>query len=163
MFNLTHTIIDGLTLSTLASFILIVTLWINPRLYLQDYPKAIQEQVEPKTSREKRLGLLMGIPFLALLTAVPLWSTIRLEREGVEIFWMLWLNAFGVVFLFNLVDWLVLDWLMFCRLTPRFLVIPGTEGSPAYKDYFFHFRAFLVGTILSVVTGLVLAALVWLF
>ena len=163
MFNLFHTLIDGLILSALVSGVLIVTLWINPRLYLQDYPKAIQEQVEPKTSREKRLGLIMGIPFLALLTAVPLWSTIRLERGGVETFWMLGLNAFGVVFIFNLVDWLVLDWLMFCRLTPRFLVIPGTEGSPAYKDYLFHFRAFLVGTILSVAAGLVLAALVWLF
>lgn len=163
MFNLFHTLIDGLILSVLASIVLTGALWLNPRLYLQDYPRAIQEQVEPKTTREKRLALVMGIPFLALLTAVPLWSTIRLERLGVEPFWMLWLNAFGVIFIFNLVDWLLLDWLLFCRLTPRFVVIPGTEGSPAYKDYFFHFRAFLVGTMLSVVSGLVLAALVWLF
>ena len=163
MFNLFHTLIDGLILATLTSIVLIGSLRLNPRLYLQDYPRVIQEQVEPKTTREKRLGLVMGIPFLALLTAVPLWSTIRLERLGVETFWMLWLNAFGVVFIFNLVDWLLLDWLMFCRLTPRFVVIPGTEGSPAYKDYFFHFRAFLVGTMLSVVAGLVLAALVWLY
>ena len=60
----------------------------------------------------------MGIPFLALLTAIPLWSTIQLERGGVETFWMLGLNAFGVVFIFNLVDWLLLDWLMFAGSRP---------------------------------------------
>jgi hypothetical protein len=61
---------------------------------------------------------------------------------------------------FNIVDWLLLDWLMFCTLTPRFLVIPGTEGMSAYKDYGFHFRGFLKGCVFSVLAGLVIAAIV---
>jgi hypothetical protein len=49
------------------------------------------------------------------------------------------------VFVFNVVDWLILDWFMFCTLTPRLVVIPGSEGLAAYKDYGFHFRGFLHG------------------
>ena len=40
MFKLSHTLIDGLILSALASAVLIVTLLFNPRLYLQDYPES---------------------------------------------------------------------------------------------------------------------------
>jgi hypothetical protein len=54
----------------------------------------------------------------------------------------------------------LLDWLIFCTITPKFAVIPGTEGSEAYKDYGYHFRASITGTILSVVGGLVIAGIV---
>jgi hypothetical protein len=49
---------------------------------------------------------------------------------------------------------------MFCFITPNFLIIPGTEGMQAYKDYVYHFRAFLIGTILSIAAGLVIAGIV---
>ena len=105
-----------------------------------------------------------GIPILLLLVVVPLISTLTLKRQGGDevSFMQLSLNAFGVVFIFNLVDLLVLDWLLFCTITPGFMAIPGTEGDPAYKDYGFHFRAFLVGTLLSIVAGLVIGGIVML-
>lgn len=37
-----------------------------------------------------------------------------------------------------------MDWLIFCTITPRFLVIPDTEGNPGYKNYKFHLNG-LVG------------------
>ena len=52
---------------------------------------------------------------------------------------------------------------MFCAITPKFLVIPGTEGMAAYKDYGYHFRASLIGTVIAGVTGLGIAGLVTLF
>jgi hypothetical protein len=72
------------------------------------------------------------------------------------------IHAFGVIFVYNLIDWLILDWLIFCTITPGFLVIPGTEGMVEYKDYKFHFRGFLVGTGLSIFAGLIIGALVLL-
>jgi len=162
MIYLTRTLTDGALLSALASIYLLGVFLIKPRLFLQDYPRAIQEQVPPKTERERRQSLIVGIPFLILLAAVPIISTLTLKRQGGEelTFLHLSLNAFGVVFIFNLVDLLVLDWLFFCTITPRFMVIPGTEGDPAYKDYRFHFRAFLVGTLLSLVAGLIIGGIV---
>ena len=162
MLNSGMTILAGAVLSVSASLFLIGILRFNPRLFLQDYPEDIQNQVPPKTTKEKRQSLVVGIPFLFLLVAVPFISTLTLKHQSGEAisFLPLFLNAFGVVFIFNLVDLLLLDWLMFCFITPSFLIIPGTEGMKGYKDYAYHFRAFLKGTILSVVAGLVIAGIV---
>ena len=162
MLNLGMIILYGTVLSVIASIFLIGVLRFNPRLFLQDYPEDIQKQVPPKTAKEKRQSLVVGIPFLFLLIAVPFVSTLTLKQQGGEAisFLSLFLNAFGVMFIFNLVDLLLLDWLMFCFITPSFVIIPGTEGMKEYKDYGYHFRAFLKGTILSVVAGLVIAGIV---
>jgi hypothetical protein len=164
MIDLTKILIDGAILSFLASAALLLIVSINPRLMLQDYPKDIQASVPPKTPEEDRLSKILGIPFIVLLLAVPLISTFSLDAQsgGNAPFIALFANAFGVAFIFNLVDWLILDWLLFCTLTPKFLVIPGTEGHPGYKNYFFHFRGFLIGTVFSAVAGLIFAGIVYL-
>lgn len=161
MLDLTRILIDGAILSGLASLILLGTLWLNPRIFLQDYPDDVKAQAPPKTPQEKRLSLLLGIPFLLLLAAVPLISTLALKAEGVSGFAELFLNAFGVALVFNLVDWLILDWLLFCTLTPSFLVIPGTEGMAGYKDYGYHFRGFLTGCLFSAAAGIIIAAIAY--
>ncbi len=163
MFNLGKTILDGFLLSIIASFLLIVSLYINPRTFLQDYPKDIQAKVPPKTLSERRMSLLLGIPFLLVLILVPFFSTLTLKQQNGESssFIALFVNAFGVAFIFNLVDWLLLDWLMFCTITPKFVVIPGTEGMASYKDYGFHFRGFIIGTLLSAIGALVIAGIVF--
>jgi hypothetical protein len=164
MIDLTKILIDGAILSILASLSLLLIIRINPRLMLQDYPKDIQASVPPKTPEEDRLSRLLGIPFIALLLAIPLVSTFSLDAQngGDASFTALFANAFGVAFIFNLVDWLILDWLLFCTITPKFLVIPGSEGHPGYKNYYFHFRGFLIGTVFSALAGLVFAGIVYL-
>lgn len=164
MLSIHRIILDGALLSIIASLLILVSLRINPRMWLQDYPPDIQDKVPPKTEREKRQSLIIGIPFLLVLAAVPFISTLTLNRQsgGGASFLQLFVNASGVVFVFNLVDLLLLDWLMFCTITPKFLVIPGTEGMEGYKDYYYHFKASLTGTVLSVVAGLVMAGIVWL-
>jgi hypothetical protein len=70
------------------------------------------------------------------------------------------LRAAGVLFLFNLVDWLILDWLIICTITPSFVVLPGTEGMAGYKNYWMHFKGFLIGTVLSMLVGLIATGIV---
>jgi hypothetical protein len=155
-------LLDGAVLSAIASLFLVAVLRFNPRLFLQDYPEDIQNKVPPKTEKERRQSWVVGIPFLILLVAVPFISTLTLKRQsgGDASFLHLFLNAFGVTFVFNLVDLLLLDWLVFCTMTPRFVLVPGTEGMAGYKDYAYHFRASVKGTILCVVGGLAIAGLV---
>jgi len=69
------------------------------------------------------------------------------------------LNVFGILSVFNAVDLLLIDWLVFCAITPRFLVIKGTEGMAGYKDYLFHLKGFATGTVLAAGAGAALAAL----
>ena len=164
MIDLTRTIIHGAVLSLITSAFITITLYFVPRIWLQDYPQDIQDKVPPKTAQEKKLSLLLGIPFLILLFVVPFVSTLMLKRQsphGLSFFHAL-INAFGIVFIFNLVDWLLLDWLIFCTITPQFVVIPGTEGAEGYKDYGFHFRGFLIGTVFSAIAGGVIGGLVLL-
>jgi hypothetical protein len=157
---ITKILIDGAILSSLASIWLILTLRVNPRIFLHDYPAKIQEKVPKKTEAERRLSYVFGVPFMLLLLLGSFFSTLSLKEHGNVHFLPLWLNAAGVVFVFNLVDWLILDWLLFCTLTPHFLVIPGSEEMAEYKDYGFHFRGFLHGTVYSVLGGLVIAGIV---
>lgn len=146
----------------LANLSLLGLVLYNPRLMLQDYPPAIQAIVPPKTVREKRLSTWLGMPFLVVLLLFPIYAAgLFLARSGGS-FLEVWLYAFGLFFAFNLWDLLVLDWLVFCTLTPRRFVIPGSEGHPAYKDYAFHFRGFLIGTVFSLVASLIAAPVAWL-
>src|SRR6266852_4254345 len=70
---------DGALLSVVASTYLLVLLRFNPRIFLRHYPKEIREIVPPKSEKERRmsilLGLLIGAPFIsALLWRPRLWE-----------------------------------------------------------------------------------------
>lgn len=136
----------------------------NPRLLLQDYPPAIQAVVPPRTEAERKLSIRLGLPFLLVLALYPFFAAFLFQSQGggQPGLLTLWLYAFSITFAFNLWDWLVLDWLVFCTLTPKAFVIPGSEGHPAYKDYLFHFRGFLIGTVFSAVLGLIVAGVLLL-
>jgi hypothetical protein len=97
-----------------------------------------------------------------LTAAFPLGAALVSKRAGGD-FLEAAVTSFGVVFLFNLIDWLLLDWLIFCTITPPFVVLPGTAGMSGYKDYGMHVRGFLVGSVLSAVIGIAVATIaVWM-
>ena len=106
----------------------------------------------------------MGLPFLLTLLVGPPVSTVllKLNMSPSPTFAQLFLHAFGLMFFFNLVDLLILDWLIFCAINPRWIVVPGTENAPEYKDYGYHLIAAAKGAVFSVLFGLVVARLVTL-
>ena len=159
MKTLSTILIYGIPGSVLISAVLLGMIWVNPRLMLQDYPKDVQAAVPPKAPEEKRQTLYWSFLFWLLLIGFPSASALSAKAAHAG-FLDLFLSAFGVLFVFNLVDWLILDWLIFCTITPRFAVLPGTEGMAGYKNYAMHFRGFVIGTVLSVVLGLIIAAIV---
>jgi hypothetical protein len=164
MLDVPRILTDGTILAAFASSLLLVSLRVNPRIWLHAYPRDIQGRVPPKSESERRQSLAFGLPFLLLLIAVPLASTFALKNRNpaAASFPSLAGHAFGVAFVFNVVDWLVLDWLLLCCVTPAFMVIPGSEGASGYKDYGFHFRGFLIGTLLSGIAGLLIGLSAWL-
>jgi len=147
---------DGALLSVAASTYLLVLMRFNPRIFVGHYPKEIRESVPPKSDKEGRmsilLGLLIGVPFASAL----LWRTATL---GSHSFWKLFAYVFGVLFIFNLVDLLILDWLIVCWFSPRWVILPGTEHIVIPKPYLHHFKGFLMGTVGLVFVGLAVAAL----
>lgn len=156
-------VIDGGVLSALAALIVLLSLRVNPRIWLNDFPPDIRSAVPPKTDAEKRQSLRWGLPLFAVLLGGPLVSCLLLERQvpAPASFLLLFVHAYVVAFLFNLVDLLIIDWLIICAFTPRWLVVAGTEGMAGYSDYRHHFRGFLVGCIASAVFALPAAALAY--
>ncbi|HEX2740847.1 MAG TPA: hypothetical protein VHM69_10385, partial [Rubrobacter sp.] len=85
-------------------------------------------------------------------------SALRLARIGDdEVFFAVFFGTFIMLLVFNLVDLLILDWLVFNTLRPGFVVLPGTEGARGYSDYGFHFRAFLKGVVGALVVSFIVA------
>ncbi|MFN8379569.1 MAG: nitroreductase [Anaerolineae bacterium] len=138
---------DGMVFALIGSVIVLSAMAYNPRLFLNkgDFPPDILAAVPPKTREEQRLAIVAGIPFLLAIIVAPLFSTWQFRHlaAGDVSLLVLALHAFGVIMVFNLFDLLVLDLLLFCTITPRFMVVPGTEGLAGYKDKRFHLRAHL--------------------
>jgi hypothetical protein len=61
----------------------------------------------------------------------------------------------------NVFDLLILDWLMFCTITPSFVVIKGTEGNRGYKNYRFHFVGFLKGILITFIICVITSTTLW--
>jgi hypothetical protein len=151
---------DGASLSVVASTYLLLLLRFNPRMFLRHYPKEIQEVVPPKSEKERRMSILLGVPLGLLFIGSTFASALlwRASAQGSPSFWELFAHAFCVFFLFNLVDLLILDWLIVCWYAPSWAILPGSEHIVMPKDYLYHFNGFLIGTVVSVIGGLAIAA-----
>ena len=149
----------GIPASLLLSGIILIMDLINPRLLLQSYPQDVQAAVPPATEREKRQTRWWAVPFWLVLVGFPFAAALA-AKAAHHGFLPLFLTAFGVLLLSDLVDWLILDWLIFCTITPRFAVLPGTEGMAGYKNYAMHFRGFMIGSVVSVIVSLIVAGII---
>lgn len=130
----------------------------NPRMMLQDYPRKIQDAVPPKTLEEKRLGILYAVPLVFILTGFPALVSWYYNKGGgfVDLFAGMW----GLMLVMNLFDLVIIDWAIFCGITPKFVVLPGTEGNQGYKDYWFHFVGFLKGVAITAALSAVVMGII---
>lgn len=156
MLNFAQIFIEGMLLSVFFCFVILGMLVYNPRLLLNDYPQSIRLSVPPKTPKETKLSKAIGTPFAALLVIAPFISTLYYDEIS---FIHTFLHPFLVFTIVSLVDLIVLDWLIFCLITPDFVVIPGTQGMKDYKNYRFHLIAFLKGTVVYGVLCIIVAGI----
>jgi hypothetical protein len=157
---LNRILIDGGILTAVVSTVLVLMLYFKPRMALSDYPEDVKAAVPPRTKEELSAGIILSIPLLILFIAYPLYSVWRVEfMLGYEItYWMAFAVIFGEYFMVSMFDLIVLDLLMFYTWTPKFLVLPGTEGFAGYKDYRPHVKAQLMtGNVMLIIFSALLA------
>ena len=157
----THAAGFGLVLSVTLFALLLVILRANAEILLSDYPPDIKAKWGPMTERTRRQRMpVVGILLVAIL-AVVAWSleTLPAFVAGDMTFGSAF-AYFAVMFgTFNVFDWLVID----CGMVywqPRFVVLPGTEGMAGYRNYWFHFRGFLIGVPLVLLGSALCAGIV---
>ena len=150
---LTGWLLEGLIYALVLGFMMTVSQLIHARIWLSDYPKSIQDAVPPLSQREKMAKRLLGIPFMFVMVGYPIFSSfiLRAAMGGAYNLWIGFAHMLVIFNTFNLFDLLVLDWLIFCFITPKYIVIDGTKGLAAYKDYGFHAKGALKGFGMSIV------------
>ncbi|CAA9549928.1 MAG: hypothetical protein AVDCRST_MAG88-692, partial [uncultured Thermomicrobiales bacterium] len=114
----------------------------------------------PMSPAAKRQGRILALPLLAVLLGGPALSTWRLRQrtEGHLAFASAFAHAYALLVVCNLVDLLVIDYLLLVRLRPSFAVLPGTAGMAAYDDLGFHVTGFGKGLGFGLVPS---AAIAW--
>jgi hypothetical protein len=75
-------------------------------------------------------------------------------------FWMAFLNVFVLLLLAVLGDLVILDWLIVSKITPEFVIIPGTEEAD-YKNFSHHYKAHLRAVVPLFLVCIVLAGILW--
>lgn len=139
---------------------------LSPRIWAYaDYPKSITDRVPPQTSREKKIGGVIMIPFFILVLGLPVLSTIMLEASygGVIPLLDAFLNVYGILLFGNISEVLIIDLLIVGTITPSFVVIPGTEDlrDTEYKAFRpHHAKSHIRAIIAMAVVGLVLAGVI---
>src|SRR6516162_6460183 len=153
-----HALAYGTVLSGILCALLLGLLWSNPEILLNDYPPDIQARYGPMSERSKRQRLPVAVLFGAVVLGVVAASfvEVRANSGGHIPFLTAFVHLFVMFSLFNLVDLLILDWPL-VAMRPSFIVLTGTEGLAGYKDYGFHFRGLLIGTVLILVTSVLIA------
>jgi len=154
---------DGTILSVLLSILIYGALYIDPWMWVGDYPPDIQAAVGVVDVPLGRT-IIVVVLCLGIITGVVLRSNAKLRRQndGKLSFLTAFINSALIFLFFATWDLLILDWLIFVTIQPGFVVIPGTEGLAGYKDYWFHFQVSFLGWtqwISILVGGLVMAGL----
>ena len=155
-------LICGLVLSLVLSTIMVISAAIAPDMWVGDYPPDIKERFGPMSPRAARIRPFVATLVFAAALAIPVIGLYNLSSKvGYLQFLPALVFSATALLVFNVFDLLVLDWLFFCTIQPRPMVLPGTEGMAGYRDYRFHFIGFLKGLIFCSVGGLIVAC-VWL-
>lgn len=111
-----------------------------------------RDTIAKKEQAHIRKKLFGCVFFVIVLAAVAYFS-------GCRDFVSAFIHVFVLFLTVNLYDMVVLDWGVFCH--SKKLRIPGTEDMEAdYKDYFFHAKGAIKGTVLGVIVAALSGGLV---
>ena len=110
----------------------------SPRVWgYADYPEAIKKKVPAQTGKEKALAAMVSLPWFVLVVGFPIYSVYALKAKlgGAIPFGLAFLDAAALIACATLLDLVVLDWLIVSRITPRFVIVPGSDKATlVYKN-----------------------------
>jgi hypothetical protein len=156
----------GLFYSLVATgYLFLFMITFSPRIWgYKDYPDVVKRKVPAQTKKEKTLGAMIGLPWFVFVLGFPVLSTFALKAKlGGEIsFAMAFLNVIVQFLFFTIGDLVLLDWLAISKITPRFVIIPGTAKED-YKDFSHHYKSHAKAAVPIIVLCLMIAGIAhWL-
>ena len=107
---LQYALFYGAILSVLLGVAFVTIAFLNPEIWLPDYPPDIRERFGPMSERAKRQRRLVAIPVFLLLLGVIVLSIVRFVQISDEsVFFAVFVGTFVMLLVFNAVDLLILD------------------------------------------------------
>ena len=129
--DLIQAILVGIAIAAIFNGTVASLVLINPRFFLDSYPKAIQKIApKPMTKQEKKINTILTIIIVGICFV---YSTMSLLHSGVVGFWNIFWMGYIQWSILNAGDFLLLDCLLFQGKHKGEIVIPGTEGQEDYK------------------------------
>jgi len=165
MIDFSITLLHGFIICLPFSVFVIITFWLRPRLWLHSLPPDIIEKAEPKTEIENSItrSLLLPLyililPGLSVASVFYLHETTSINYSFIDIL----IHIYSIWIVVHLWDFLILDCGATLLIDPQRPPISGTEGAKGWRDYKFHFRAFIRATIMSALFVVPIALILYL-
>lgn len=161
---LSHSLVYGAILSAVLTILILGSLYINPEMWLQDAPRDVQEKHGPMSAQAKRQRAWLAVAFAVAIIGVVGVSIYQLPAvlggplTFVTVFTHLWI----MFTLFNVVDLLLIDWLIVEFIRPTFIVQSGLGQLMGERNYWYHFQGFLKGSVGILIASLLLAGVIML-
>lgn len=157
-------LIEGLIWSALWIVYVYVLVRRYPWEMLHDYPEDIQKASalpDPTKAQKRSAKLFSVVGSLVIFGTLIAFGLIRFFGGPVS-YINIFIYTFIIAMTWNVIDLIVMDWLIICAITPKWVVIEGTEGCRGYKDYFYHFKGFLIGCVYTTILALAFSGIDYL-
>lgn len=157
-------LIEGLIWSALWMIYVYIIVKCFPWQMMHDYPKDIQEAAtlkEPTDKQNNNAKIFGAVGSFVIFGTLILFGIIQFHMERIS-FLLLFGFIFIIAMMWNVIDLLIMDWLIICTITPKWVVIEGTEGCRGYKDHMYHFRGFLIGCVYTTIMAVIIAGVDYL-
>jgi hypothetical protein len=161
---LNHGLVSGAIFSAVMTVLVVVSLMINKEIWINDYPKDVQAAYGPISEKGKRQRIVFTVLVMAAFVGIIVVSNVLLVNtlSGTG-FWAIFANTVIMFVFFNLVDVVIIDWLILIVLWPSLGMLPGTENMLAsYHDVRMHLTNAVKGFILALLAGLIAAGIAML-
>lgn len=159
-----HSFFYGAMLSVVLTILILGSLYINPEMWLQDAPRDVQAKHGTMSTRAKRQRAWLVVAFAVSIISTVGVSIYQLPTVvgGPLTFVTVFVHLWIIFMLFNVVDLLLIDWLIVEFLRPDFIVQSSVGRLMAERNYWFHFQAFLKGSVGILIVSLLVAGLIHL-
>ena len=148
--------------SIITGYIFLLMITLSPRIWgYTDYSEIVKRKVHPQTRHERTVAGIVSIPFIVFAIVYPAYSVLALKDRlgGAITFNDAFVHLLILVIFMTIGDLVFLDWLIISKITPRFVVIPGSDVED-YKDFSHHYRGHLRATIIMIMLCAAVAVVV---
>lgn len=155
---------QSLLWSSLWIIVVIISVRVFPFTIEHDYPQGVRELAAfPAPTREHRQrGVFFGVVSFCFLFGLLIGFALVSYKGASASFANIFLHLWIICMVWNLIDLIIVDWLLICTFLFSPLLLPGTETSLENKDFKFHFKGFLKGLVVMTVIAFVFSTISYL-